>query len=237
MKYLTLIVDDEPHSLSLLRNTFKAKQFEVVTATHPEEATRCLELYLPHILVVDISLGAKYKSGLDWLASVRKGPYKDIPALVITSSNSVEHIKRAMSLDINDYILKPFDYNILNRKLHLIVKKLEEKPLYSFKPKDDLESDGKIEVDGLILGVNEVGVCSSGYFSTQKPVGGVEFSSPFFHQMGLDTPQLRLLGSVPETRKSTGYPFRSYFRVVEWAQKEPGTIDKWIEMKHLQKII
>lgn len=237
MKYLALIVDDEPHSLSLLRNTFKNRQFDVVTATHPEEANRCLLHFLPHILVVDISLGPKYKSGLDWLESVRTGPFKNIPALIITASNSIEHIKRAASLEITDYILKPFDYQILNRKIHVMTKRLEEKPLYSFKPAQEVHRQGKVDLDGLITGVNDFGICASSSFSTQTPVGGIEYSSPFFQQLGIKAPKLRLLSSAPETKKSTGYPVRTYFRALEWGEQEHQVIENWIETKHLKKLL
>jgi two-component system chemotaxis response regulator CheY len=56
-------------------------------------------------------------NGLDFLRELRKVPGGDLPIVVFcTTENDIEHIQEAITAGANEYIMKPFDSEILKAK-------------------------------------------------------------------------------------------------------------------------
>lgn len=56
--------------------------------------------------------------GIEFLELLRKTEGGDVPRVIFcTTNNDIEHITRAIEAGANEYIMKPFDQDILREKL------------------------------------------------------------------------------------------------------------------------
>ncbi len=67
-------------------------------------------------------------TGLELLKKCREdGRFKDLPFLMLTAERAQDKVKEAISLKVNDYLVKPFDELTLKKKLEGIYSKLFQK--------------------------------------------------------------------------------------------------------------
>lgn len=109
MMYKILIAEDESEMRNLLIKYIKRTQpdLEVVgSATNGKEALMLTEQYRPDIVITDISM--PILNGLEFLQEVlnRNIPVK---AVVISGYDEFSYAKKAISLGVSDYLLKPFE--------------------------------------------------------------------------------------------------------------------------------
>lgn len=98
-----LVVDDEPGALKLISMILK-DQYRLHTAQTIPEARRALDAMLPDLMILDVRLEAE--DGLDVLAEFRK--ISAAPVLVVTGFGSEDVAARAIELNANGYLRKPF---------------------------------------------------------------------------------------------------------------------------------
>jgi len=107
-KHKILIVDDEPHILSLLRKILEEESREILTAESAEEAWQFLK-EKGEVGVVICDQRLPNMSGVDFLVKVKR-LYPDTIRILITGypeiSTAIEAINKA---HIWRYILKPID--------------------------------------------------------------------------------------------------------------------------------
>lgn len=104
-----LLVDDEPDIIEGLRLLVNWEEYEVenvYTAFSVEEAKKVLENKLIQILITDINM--QPESGLDLLKVVNED-YPDTRCMVLSGYDNFSYVKDAMSLGIENYLLKPVD--------------------------------------------------------------------------------------------------------------------------------
>jgi two-component system chemotaxis response regulator CheY len=71
---------------------------------------------LPDAVLLDWNM--PNMNGIDFLRELRKLPGGDRPVVVFcTTENDIEHIQEAISAGANEYIMKPFDSEIMQAKL------------------------------------------------------------------------------------------------------------------------
>jgi DNA-binding response OmpR family regulator len=103
-----LIVEDEVLvATSLVRLILRRQLGACVVARNADEATRLLSDGSSFTALV-IDIGLPDGAGLDVLAKARTEAHALTPALVLTGSNSREHINRGLQLDAK-YIVKPVE--------------------------------------------------------------------------------------------------------------------------------
>jgi two-component system response regulator FlrC len=106
-----LVVEDDPDLREALVDTLQLAEFEVVAADCAEVALEHLDLHRDIALVVsDVNMGEL--SGHDLLFFVRNN-YAHIPVLLITAYASISESVRAMREGAVDYLVKPFEPNVL----------------------------------------------------------------------------------------------------------------------------
>jgi YesN/AraC family two-component response regulator len=98
-----LVVDDEPSVLKLIGTILKG-QYALHTARSIPEARRILDEVLPDLMILDVRL--EEGDGLEVLAAFRK--QSAAPVLVVTGFGSEEVAARAIELNANGYLRKPF---------------------------------------------------------------------------------------------------------------------------------
>jgi chemotaxis family two-component system response regulator Rcp1 len=114
-----LLIEDNPGDVRLIREAFKDSNvvgnFQVTG--DGESAIEYLNKVgenglnsRPDMIFLDLNLPKK--NGLEVLEEVKSNPLlKSIPVVVLTTSNSEEHIHRSYRLNANCYIIKPVDFD------------------------------------------------------------------------------------------------------------------------------
>ncbi|MFI3242362.1 MAG: response regulator [Alphaproteobacteria bacterium] len=114
-----LIIDNSSVICDLLDKIFSKMFFETFTAESGEEGLKLFEKYLPNVVILDYNL--PIIEGVDVLYKIRG--MKDIkqPKIIFcTSLNYMNNIKTALDAGCDDYIIRPFDEEIISSKLKLL---------------------------------------------------------------------------------------------------------------------
>ncbi|MFZ5774077.1 MAG: response regulator [Thermodesulfobacteriota bacterium] len=120
-----LVAEDSPTTRHILSFLFSKNGYEVIAASDGEEASRLLAETLPDLVITDRDMPKK--DGLALVAEMKQSPrFRHIPALMITSTHKREDLLRALSMGVNDYLVKPFDESelLLRVGVHLLTKRL-----------------------------------------------------------------------------------------------------------------
>jgi two-component system chemotaxis response regulator CheY len=115
MKFL--IVDDSPTMLRIIRNALQKIGYDdIVEAEDGEDAMEKLEENAPDFVVTDWNM--PNMNGVDLTVNIRNHPeYSDLPILMITTRGMKEDVKTAMKAEVNNYIVKPFEPEVLEEKV------------------------------------------------------------------------------------------------------------------------
>jgi response regulator RpfG family c-di-GMP phosphodiesterase len=119
-----LIVDDDPALRKILSVMLTHADIVCRTAACGEEALRLLENQPTDVVISDLRMPGI--SGMDLLIEVRER-YPHLAFLMVTGQDETRVGVRAMQLGADDYLLKPFDADVVLGSLHrsLQKKKLE----------------------------------------------------------------------------------------------------------------
>src|SRR5580693_3345572 len=119
-----LIVDDDPSLRKILSVMLTQSAFVCRSAASGEEALCLLEKHPFEVVISDLRMPGI--SGMDLLVEVRQS-YPQLAFLMVTGEDETRVGVRAMQLGADDYLLKPFDADVVLGSLHraLQKKKLE----------------------------------------------------------------------------------------------------------------
>src|SRR5688572_20806923 len=110
-----MIVDDSSVIRKVARRILEGLEFEVSEAEDGEQALQLCRRALPHAILLDWNMPKM--DGYEFLRALRRLPGGDGPKVVFcTTENDVAHIARALSAGANEYIMKPFDKEIVEAK-------------------------------------------------------------------------------------------------------------------------
>lgn len=110
-----LIVDDSKVIRMVAKKILKELEFETVEAADGQEALDACKQSLPDAVLLDWNMPVM--DGLEFLRELRQLPGGDAPIVVFcTTENDIEHIQRAIEAGANEYIMKPFDSEIIQAK-------------------------------------------------------------------------------------------------------------------------
>lgn len=110
-----LIVDDDPALCHLIEKVLKEKGFIVDVALDGEQALLSVDRIKPDLLILDIQMPKI--NGYSFLFALRKIDIeKNIPIIVLTSKEEMRDI--FMAEGVKEYLLKPFNGQILLEKIH-----------------------------------------------------------------------------------------------------------------------
>lgn len=110
-----LIVDDSKVIRMVAKKILQELSFQTVEAEDGQTALdRCKE-NMPDAVLLDWNMPVM--NGIEFLRELRKLPGGDTPRVVFcTTENDIEHIQEAIEAGANEYIMKPFDSEILQAK-------------------------------------------------------------------------------------------------------------------------
>ena len=110
-----LIVDDSRVVRTVAGRIVKDLSFEVSEAGDGSEALRMCRERMPDAILLDWNM--PIMNGLDFLRALRREEGGKTPIVVFCrNENNSEHISEAIRSGANEYIMKPFDAEIVESK-------------------------------------------------------------------------------------------------------------------------
>jgi len=110
-----LIVDDSKVIRMVARKILQELSFDTAEAADGKEALDSCVSSLPDAVLLDWNMPVM--SGIEFLRELRKLDGGDKPIVVFcTTENDIEHIQEAIEAGANEYIMKPFDSEIIQAK-------------------------------------------------------------------------------------------------------------------------
>jgi two-component system chemotaxis response regulator CheY len=114
-----LIVDDSGIIRKVARRILESLEFQILEAENGEQAFETCHRELPDAILLDWNMPKM--DGYDFLRALRRLPGGERPKVVFcTTENDVAHIARALQAGANEYIMKPFDKDIVEEKFQEI---------------------------------------------------------------------------------------------------------------------
>ena len=114
-----LVVDDSAVIRKIARRILEGLRFRTSEANDGREALDACTASMPDAILLDWNMPVM--DGFDFLRALRKMPGGAKPKVVFcTTENDVSQIARAMHAGADEYIMKPFDRQIVRSKLEEI---------------------------------------------------------------------------------------------------------------------
>jgi len=115
---LCLVVDDSRVVRKVARRILEDLAFEVAEAGDGVEALAWVRTAMPDAILLDWNMPAM--NGLEFLRQLRAEPGGQAPRVVFCSvENDLDRIREALDAGADEYIMKPFDGDIVASKLAL----------------------------------------------------------------------------------------------------------------------
>ncbi len=110
-----LVVDDSSVIRKIARRILEEMDFDIIEAEDGEQALEVCKRGLPDAVLLDWNMPVM--DGFEFLIELRRLPGGDEPKVVFcTTENGIDHIARALHAGANEYIMKPFDKDIVTAK-------------------------------------------------------------------------------------------------------------------------
>ncbi len=110
-----LIVDDSAVIRKIARKILEDLNFDIVEAVDGRQALEQCNEAMPNAILLDWNM--PHPHGIDFLRALRRIDGGDAPVVIFcTTENDVSHIREAIEAGANEYIMKPFDGDIIQSK-------------------------------------------------------------------------------------------------------------------------
>jgi two-component system chemotaxis response regulator CheY len=115
-----LVIDDSRTVRTILGKILREIGMEVVEASNGLEALTQLEQH-PDIELMLVDWNMPQMNGFELLRAVRaQRDYDRVRILMVTSEAQTDHVVQALSAGANEYLMKPFNKDVLVAKLNLL---------------------------------------------------------------------------------------------------------------------
>jgi two-component system, OmpR family, response regulator MprA len=116
-----LVVDDDPHILSVVSRGLHFEGYDVQTAADGPEALRIARADPPHVVVLDVMLPGM--DGLEVCRRLRRG--LNVPILMLTARDAVPDRIAGLDSGADDYLIKPFDFDELLARIRAVLRRTQ----------------------------------------------------------------------------------------------------------------
>lgn len=119
-----LIVDDNPSVLTSLELLLESGFRQVETVSDPNRIIAVLDRTVPDLVILDMNFSAGVNTGnegLFWLRRIQELK-PGLPVIMLTAYGDVELAVRSLKCGAADFVLKPWDNDILWEKIHAALK-------------------------------------------------------------------------------------------------------------------
>ncbi len=110
-----LIVDDSKVVRMVARKILEGLNFDIEEAENGQAAMEACRRQMPDAILLDWNM--PIMNGIEFLRDLRKMDGGGAPVVVFcTTENDIAHIREAIGAGANEYIMKPFDSEIIEAK-------------------------------------------------------------------------------------------------------------------------
>lgn len=115
-----LVVDDSKTIRFVICRFLKENGFEVFEADNGTEALSRLE-EVPAVDLATVDWNMPEMSGIEFVQAARAEPaYRAMKIIMVTTESESEQINQALTSGANDFIVKPFDKELMKEKLQAL---------------------------------------------------------------------------------------------------------------------
>lgn len=139
--YKIIIVEDDITIARTLKEHLSKWTYNVIYVTDFNDIMEKFKEFDPHIVLMDVML--PFFNGFYWCSEIRK--ISKVPIMFISSAGDNMNIVMAMNMGGDDFIVKPFDLNVLTAKIGALLRRA-----YSLQGHINA-----IEHDGVVLNLND----------------------------------------------------------------------------------
>lgn len=153
-----LVVDDDPSILQLVELLLEPLVARFWSSPDPDEGLKLAIMHQPSLILLDNHMGPVL--GVEVLEKLRKIPATAaIPVIMMTADNSIETVRRAAGQQVQGYLLKPCDPDLLLDKLAPWLDLPRERPQRELTAPLQLsaEAENRLELGGLLLPLELLG--------------------------------------------------------------------------------
>lgn len=127
MSHRVLILEDDPDFRELLEECLEDADYDVVAAGSGDEAVQACRQQVPDLIVADVRM--KHRDGIETIRLL-KGDYPSLKAIIITGYADEDAPSRAIQVEAEDYIYKPFALADLLESIHRVLSRAQERGRY-----------------------------------------------------------------------------------------------------------
>lgn len=109
-----LVVDDSRIIRRVAKRILEEMAFEAVEAGDGQEAMTCVLRSVPDVILLDWNMPVM--NGMEFLKHLRRQDGRQPTVIFCTANNQMSQIQEALEAGADDYIMKPFDRDILTSK-------------------------------------------------------------------------------------------------------------------------
>lgn len=117
--YRILIVEDDEGIAQAIKEQAEMWDLQVECVRDFRNVMADFADYAPHLVLLDIML--PFFNGYHWCSEIRK--VSSVPVIFISSASDSMNIVMAMNMGADDFIVKPFDGNVLIAKIQALLRR------------------------------------------------------------------------------------------------------------------
>lgn len=118
-KNTVLVIEDEPPIRKVLSISLESAGYKIVECDNGKEGIRLSASVKPDLILLD--LGLPDIDGKDVIAGVRQ--WTQTPIIVCSVRNSDDEIIKALNAGADDYVIKPFNSEVMMARIHANLRK------------------------------------------------------------------------------------------------------------------
>ncbi|RBP37037.1 response regulator transcription factor [Garciella nitratireducens] len=122
--YKILIIEDDRTIARVMAEYLRKWNYEVIYVTDFKNILKQVVEFHPHLILLDVML--PFFNGFYWCGEIRK--ISKVPIMFISSMQDNMNMIMAMNMGGDDFIVKPFDLNVLTAKVRALIRRA-----YSFQ--------------------------------------------------------------------------------------------------------
>jgi DNA-binding response OmpR family regulator len=176
-----LLIEDDIDIVLLIKKLVESQGAQIAHAQTLDQGINLLQTIAPHLVLLDLNLNQE--NGLLFLKKRMEldSSTKNIPVMIITSSNGPKMQKVGLALGANDFYEKPIKTITFIPRIKSLLKEFSYAP-FIFK---DAIPQVKITVDAELTHINEIGcmIISSSRLGNQQ---SIHIKSKLFTSLGMD---------------------------------------------------
>ncbi|MEK3731987.1 MULTISPECIES: response regulator transcription factor [unclassified Paenibacillus] len=138
--YKIMIVEDDPKLASLLKSHIERYGNEGIVVQDYEQVLEQFQELMPHLVLLDVNLPSF--DGYYWCRQIRL--VSTCPIIFISARSGAPDQLRALENGADDYITKPFHYDLVIAKIHSQLRRV-------YGDYAATSGERTVELDGLVL--------------------------------------------------------------------------------------